>query len=276
MGNMNKDSTFTHDGIRFHYRSLGSGRPFVFQHGLGGDLTQPFGLFRPPAGIQLLAFDARAHGLTEPIGDPDRLCFRVFAEDLLAFLDHLGIDRAIIGGISMGAALALHFVLRWPDRAAGLVLSRPAWLEGPCPWNVKMFTLIAGLIRRYGAVRGLEEFRRTADYGEIREKWPDVAESLAQQFQKPGVEENSIKLERIIRDSPHPVRSAWSGIAVPTLVLGNRLDPIHPFEYAQELARAIPGAEFKEVTSKSTSVDQHGADVQRALEDFLLRRFGAG
>jgi pimeloyl-ACP methyl ester carboxylesterase len=56
---------------------------------------------------------------------------------------------------------------------------------------------------------------------------------------------------------------------VPTLVLGNQLDPIHPFEYAEALARAIPGAEFGEITSKSVSVPRHQAEVQQALERFL-------
>src|SRR5262249_56655796 len=55
---------FTHDGLRFSYRDEGQGLPFVFQHGLGGDLSQPFSLYRPPPGIRLLGFDARGHGQT--------------------------------------------------------------------------------------------------------------------------------------------------------------------------------------------------------------------
>ena len=52
---------FIHDDIHFHYRDEGDGIPFFFQHGLGADLTQPFSLCRTPAGIRLIAFDARAH-----------------------------------------------------------------------------------------------------------------------------------------------------------------------------------------------------------------------
>jgi pimeloyl-ACP methyl ester carboxylesterase len=267
-------ATFEYDEIQFHYHESGSGLPFVFQHGLGADVTQPFGLFRPPPGVRLLAFDARAHGQTLPTGDAAKLQFKVFGEDLLALLKHLGIDRAIVGGISMGAALALHFALRWPERVLGLVLSRPAWLEAPCPWNVKMFTLIAALIRKHGAQPGLVEFQRTSEYRETLEKWPDVANSLCLQFQNPRVEETAIKLEHIIQDAPHPDRQAWLEVRVPTLVLGNRYDPIHPLEYATDLARTIPNAEFREITSKSVSLEQHNADVQRHLEDFLRRRFG--
>ena len=267
---------FTCDGLAFHYRDLGSGTTFFFQHGLGADSSQPFSLFAPPPRFRLLAFDVRAHGETRPLGDPAKLCFRVFAEDLLALMNHLDIERAIVGGISMGAALALHFTLRFPERVIGLVLSRPAWLEGPCPWNVKMFALISRLIRTHGGQQGLIEFQKTPEYDEARQKWPEVASSLSNQFLHPRAQETVSKFERIINDRPHPDRKAWSRVKVPTLVLGNRVDPIHPFEYAEELARAIPSSELREITSKSVSLERHNAEVQRCLEEFLKGSFQAG
>ena len=267
---------FRHDGIQFCYRELGSGLPFFFQHGLGADASQPFSLFQTPPDFRLLAFDCRAHGETRPLGDPAKLCFKVFADDLLALMNHLRIERAIVGGISMGAALALHFALRFPARVIGLVLSRPAWLEGPCPWNVKIFTLISGLIRTHGGQQGLIEFQKTPEYHEALAKWPDVATTLSNQFLHPRAEETVGKFARIINDRPHADRRAWSSVKVPTLVLGNRLDPIHPFEYAEDLARAIPGADLREITSKSVSLERHNAEVQRALEEFLGRSFKAG
>jgi len=62
-------------------------------------------------------------------------------------------------------------------------------------------------------------------------------------------------------------------IAVPTLVLANRLDFIHPFEYGEVLARAIPNAEFKELTSKSVSLERHESEVQQILGEFWRRAF---
>lgn len=261
--------TFRHDAIEFHYEQRGAGRPFCFQHGLGGDVTQPLGLFRPPAGVQLLAFDVRGHGQTRPLGNPDKLTFQTFGEDLQAFLEHLGLTRVVLGGISMGAALALHFTLRWPESVAALVLSRPAWLETANGYNAKMFTRISRLIREQGPERGLAEFQRSPEYKEALTKWPDVARSFTLQFSQPRSAETAIKLERIICDAPHPERRAWSTVSVPTLVLGNRLDPVHPFEFAEELAGAIPGAELREITSKSVSLERHGAEFQEALEKFL-------
>lgn len=265
-------TSFSRDGITFHYRDSGGvGTPFFFQHGLGADVTQPFSLFLPPRNIRLLAFDARGHGATQPLGDAHDLSFNAFAEDLGTLMDHLKIRRAIVGGVSMGAGIALNFVTRFADRVMALVLSRPAWLERPHPWNVRMFSLISRLLREHGPARGQELFRQSVEYRDTLEHWPDVATSLAEQFQSPRAEETACKLESIITDSPCADRSLWRAIRVPTLVLANRHDPIHPWEFGEELAREIPGARLTEITAKSINLDQHTRDVQAALDAFLER-----
>ena len=264
---------FPHDGIQFHYRDEGAGIPFFFQHGLGADLTQPFSLCQPPPGIRLIGFDARAHGQTKPVGPEEKICLSGSADDLHALMDHLQIKQAIVGGISMGAAITLKFALRNPSRVLGLVQSRPAWLDAPNPWNIKMFTLISRLAREHGRIKGKQMFLESLEYTETLAKWPDVANSLAGQFDNPLVEETAIKFERIIRDVPCRDRAEWKSIKVPTLILGNRFDPIHPYEYAVEMSRIIPGAAFQEITAKGVSLEQHNADVQRSLNSFLRRRF---
>lgn len=264
---------FEHDGLRFHYRDEGSGQPFFFQHGLGADVSQPFSLFKPPPGIRLIGFDARTHGQTHPVGPPEKIGLATFADDLLALMDYLKIPTAIVGGISMGAAIALNFVLRHPERVVGLVLSRPAWLDAPNPWNVKMFSLLSQLLRDHGRVKGKQVFLQTADYMDTLRRWPDVATSLAGQFDHPEAEEGAFKFERIIHDTPSRDRREWAGIKVPTLVLANRRDPVHPYEYGEVLARLIPDAELRELTPKSVSLEQHNADVQIHLDEFVQRHF---
>jgi pimeloyl-ACP methyl ester carboxylesterase len=264
--------TFTHKGIEFHYRdSGGDGLPFFFQHGLGADASQPFSLFVPSRRVRLLTFDARGHGATKPFGEAKELRFDTFADDLGALMDHLKIERAVIGGISMGAGIALNFSVRFSKRVIALVLSRPAWLEGPHPWNVRMFSLIARLLTEHGPARGKEMFRQSVEYRETLQRWPEVAKSLAEQFDSPRAEETACKLETIINDTPCTDRSLWRSIRVPTLVLANHHDPIHPWEFGQELAREIPGAQLREITPKSLNLDQHTRDVQSALESFLER-----
>lgn len=266
--------SFAHDDLSFNYLDTGSGTPFVFQHGLGGDVNQPFGLFRPPAGIRLLAFDARAHGETRPVGDENKIGIAPFADDLLFFLNYLGIDKAIVGGISMGSAVALNFTLRYPERVLALVLSRPAWLDRPKPENVRWTALMARLIREHGAKRGKELFVQSPLYAEVLRESPDVANSMARQFDGPRAEETVARIERIPPDAPCRSLAELKAIRVPTLVLANRQDPVHPFEYGQMLTEAIPGAIFRELTAKSVSPEQHAADVQTHIEAFLKAHFG--
>jgi pimeloyl-ACP methyl ester carboxylesterase len=264
---------FERDGLRFNYREVGSGVPFVFQHGLGGDVNQPFGVFVPPAGFRMLALDCRAHGETRPLGDVDRLGLAAFADDLLSFLDHLGVARAIVGGISMGAAVALYFALRNPGRVLGLVLSRPAWLDGPNPFNVAMYGQIARLIRAHGAAQGLALFRQAEEYRRVHEESPDAANSLVGQFEHPRAEETVARLERIPPDAPVRDLGQLATIRVPALVLASRQDPVHPFDYGEVLSCAIPNAEFHELTPKSVSKDLHTRDVQTHLARFLCQHW---
>ena len=262
-----------HGGIQFFYRdSGGEGIPFIFQHGLGGDAEQPFGLFDPPAGFRLLAFDCRAHGQTQPVGNPDKIHIPQFSADLNSLLDALKIEQAIVGGISMGAALALHFALQNPQRVLGLVLSRPAWLDGPMPAeNRNAYGTIAQLLREYGPIKGARLFTKTDVYAKLSQRSPDVAESLLKQFHAPLAEERVIRLAQIPNDAPHPDRSIWRTLNIPTLILANKQDPIHPFRFGQQLAQSIPGAIFREISAKSVSKIQHQSDVQTNIEQFILQ-----
>ena len=88
--------------LSFHFRDEGHGLPFVFQHGLGGDLEPAVRPYRPPEGVRLIAFDVRGHGETRPLGDVDKLTIATLADDLIALLDHLEIKQAVVGGISLG------------------------------------------------------------------------------------------------------------------------------------------------------------------------------
>jgi len=267
---------FDRDGLHLHYREEGQGLPFLLQHGLGNDLSQPFALFRPPPGVRLIGLDVRGHGETKPLGDPKKIAMSVYVDDLIALMDHLGVGGAVIGGVSMGAALALNAALRYPDRVRGLVLVRPAWLDRPFPENVRVYAHVAQHILRHGATAGLERFRQTAEYEALERESVAIARSVARLFEDPRAEECLVRLERIPHDAPCHDRSEWEAVRVPTLVLGCRCDPIHPWEFAHVLARGIRDAQLVEVTPKSWSEERHGEDVQRAVEEFLTSHFLPG
>lgn len=266
--------TFERDGLRFNYIDTGDpdGRPFVLQHGMGGDVTQPAGLFVPPPGVRLIALDCRGHGLTGPTGDPAKLRFAVMADDVIALLDHLGIACATVGGVSMGSGVALTLALRHPDRVNALVLSRPAWLAAPQPpEKIALYDTIAGLLRVHGPDAGRALFADAAELKAIEAASPNSAASLLSQFARAQSVESVDVLERLPRDAPTHDRGEWGTIEVPTLVLANQQDPIHPFSYGETLAAEIPTAGFAELTPKSVSRPEHVRDFQRHVSGFLRR-----
>jgi pimeloyl-ACP methyl ester carboxylesterase len=261
---------FDHAGLRFHYEERGTGRPFIFQHGLGGDTAQPLGLLRPSAGMRLIAFDCRGHGLTPP-GPADGLTFEALTGDWLALMDHLGLDQAIAGGISLGAALALRVALQHPARIRALVLVRPAWLDGGlADANLAMYALIARLIREHGLAQAQLVFAGSFTYQALRSESPAAAEAFMRQFESAQAEAAVARLERLPAEIPHP-RADWARLHAPVLILACRDDRLHPFEVAQDLASGLPGAELIQAASRHADAARHAADVQRETEAFLAR-----
>src|ERR1700693_1444487 len=148
---------FGANGITFHYADDNLDRlPFVFQHGLGADISQPMSFFAEDRPFRLISMDCRGHGRTVPLGNRHFLSFNSFSDDIINLLDHLNLPKVVMGGISMGAGIALNFAVRYPDRTRALILSRVSWLTEPLPPNLAVFPQIAGLIREHGAHRAKE------------------------------------------------------------------------------------------------------------------------
>jgi len=157
--------TFAHDGIRFSYLDQGTGTPFVFQHGLGADMTQALGL--APPSRRVVCLECRGHGATQPLGPENDLTFATFAHDLVALLDHLGLDTVMAGGVSLGAGVALRLAAEHTARVHGLVLVRPSWFDAPSPDHLHVFGTIANLLQQTDADRGKQLLQQTPEFAAI-------------------------------------------------------------------------------------------------------------
>ena len=261
--------TLERDGIQFRYEVLGEGRALVLCHGLGGDRQQPKELVGPLDGYRLIVWDCRGHGETQPVGPAEKFSFGPMAEDLAALLDHLGVERAILGGISMGAGIAVRFAAQWPYRVEALVLVRPAWLVEPRPDNLALLSRAANLLRRLGPEVGLAEFQKLPELARIRGDSPAVADSFCEQFTKPGALQRVARLERLPADCPVDKWDLVEVLTIPALVIGTQRDPVHPMEFAQAWAEHLPRANFQEITSKSEDDARHIAEFRRHLARFL-------
>ncbi len=261
---------FEANGITFHFADDNVDRlPFVFQHGLGADISQPLSFFGGDRPFRLISMDCRGHGRTVPLGNRHFLRFNSFSDDIINLLDHLNLPKVVMGGISMGAGIALNLAVRYPDRTRALILSRASWLAEPLPPNLAVFPKIAGLIREHGTQRGKELFASTAEYQTALQSSPANAESWMVQFLRERADETFEILESIPVDVPAPDIASWKKIDLPTLVLASRNDLQHPFEFGQVLAREIPGARFAEITGKAISGKKHVEDVRREILQFI-------
>lgn len=149
-------SGFTGHG--FYYESRGSGHPVILLHGFSLDSrmwdTQVGAL---ASRYRVIRYDLRGHGkTTAPITVP-------FAahEDLRDLMDDLGIRRATVVGLSMGARVAVDFALVYPERVAGLVLAGPGLSGYVATERPAGLDSVAAAIRAGDPRRAAEHFAET-------------------------------------------------------------------------------------------------------------------
>ena len=112
------------NGIDINYEEHGAGEPLVLAHGYTASLD----MWREQipalsAKHRLVIYDTRGHGATTAPADMDAYGLaRDYVADQAALMDHLGIDRAIVGGLSMGGMIAQEFALQHPQRVKALLL----------------------------------------------------------------------------------------------------------------------------------------------------------
>lgn len=167
-----------------------------------------------------------------------------FAGQVVALLDHLGVDRAVIGGTSMGANVALETAVMAPDRVRGLVVEMPvlnnALVAGlmvfvPILFTARYLPFTANTVRRLARAvpRGLVPF------------WAGVGlDTLDHRADTIGAVLHGVIFGRIA-----PSSSQRRRIQTPTLVIGHPVDPIHPFVDADMLAEEMPDVRVERASS---------------------------
>ncbi len=234
------------EGLVLRGEQAGDGSPVVLLHGLtatrryvvmGSRLLER-------AGCRTIAYDARGHGRSSPAPDPRAYDYAELADDLLAVLDALGIQRALIAGASMGALTAVRFALAHPARVAALGIVTPAYdPSAPTPAATERDALAEGL--RDG---GIEGFVAAYDFAAIPAQWRGTVEKVIRQrlalHEHPAAVADA--LEVVPRSRPFAELGQLEAIAAPTAVVGSRdeVDPGHPLALAETYAQTIPGADF--------------------------------
>ncbi|WP_425475888.1 alpha/beta fold hydrolase [Mesorhizobium yinganensis] len=248
------------------YDSGGYGLPVVFQHGLCGDARQTAEAFPDDPAFRLITLECRGHGASQAGED---FSIGTFADDIVAFIEQLGLGPVVLGGISMGSAISSRLAVRRPDLVRGLVLARPAWVVEAAPLNMKPNLEVGELLARLPPAEARRKFEASEAYAVLAREAPDNLTSLLGFFNREPIAVTSSLLTNISADGPGITEADLMELAVPALVLATGQDFIHPVSHAERLARVIPGAVLKTLTPKGVDKPAYLADFHAELGAFL-------
>lgn len=117
--------------VHIYYESHGNGFPLVFAYGLGGNTGMWTGQIDAFAQhYRFIIWDPRGHGQSESPLHREQYGQQISAEDLYGLLNHLGIEKAYVGGLSMGGGIAARFAVAHPERVAALLIIDSASASG--------------------------------------------------------------------------------------------------------------------------------------------------
>lgn len=245
-----------HGGARLFAVERGRGDAVIFMH--GGLADHRAALVRL-AGIssthRLITPDARGAGRSHWGGE---LSWELLADDVAAWIDHLGLERAWVGGISAGSAIALAFARRHPSRARGVLLVAPVYpgADRGLPEPVRTAMKLMG----EAGARGIEGI--VPLFEALPEAIRERAVAMARSFDPASVAATT----RFLATEAQPFARVeeLAEVTLPVLVVPGT-DPQHPAEVADVYARAFPRC----------TVGDSGADLVGVVRD-SLDRWGDG
>lgn len=236
-----------HHGDRLAYREWGSGpQTTVLLPGLllSQKMQWPLAEALARRGNRVITLDPLGHGASDrPV---DMRCYSMpqLAEQVVTLLDHLGEDEAVVGGTSLGANITLEVAALAPERLRGMLVEMPVLDRALVACAVAfsppmvLFTVGEPVARRAAwAVRRIP-----------RAGLPLLAEVVFDALgQEPGP--SGAVLRGLFFGRTAPPEVLRRTFAAPTLVIGHRRDPIHPFSDADALARELPAGRLLDANS---------------------------
>jgi pimeloyl-ACP methyl ester carboxylesterase len=230
---------------RLGFDEYGEGeRPIVLIHGLlmNRRMFERLGPVLARRGNRAICLDLLGHGQSDQPDDLRQYSMPLFAEQVVALLDHLGLERAVVGGTSLGANVALELAVRHADRVEGLFVEMPV-LDNALAAVAGIFSpILLGL--RLGRP-AFELGSRLASLIPRTSFLLDIGLDWARRRPGPSI----AVLEGLLLGETAPGRERRRLIDQPTLVVGHSRDPLHPFSDSGMLAEELRGARLVEASS---------------------------
>jgi pimeloyl-ACP methyl ester carboxylesterase len=233
------------NGIEIDYEVTGRGKPVLMSHGYSATRRMWSGQHAFLGDrYRLISWDMRGHGQTESPKDPGQYSHALTVGDMKALLEHLGIQKAVIGGLSLGGTMSLEFYVSHPGMCEALILcdTGPGYrnAEAREKWNE----------RARSRATELEAKGLAALAGRSRE----MQEAMGHHASAQGLAHAA---RGMLAQKDSRVMEALGSINIPTVVIvGDKDEPfIAPCEY---MAKKIPGARLEVIkdAGHSSNLDQ--------------------
>jgi pimeloyl-ACP methyl ester carboxylesterase len=236
---------FRHNGWKISYDDYGEGeRPLVLIHGLLMN-RRMFDRLAPAMaerGNRVLTVDLLGHGRSDRPPRMVHYSMTYFAEQIVALLDHLELEEAVIGGTSLGANTTLETAHVAPRRVRAMMVEMPV-LDNALLAVAMIFTPIMIALRF-----GTPVFRLTSA---LAARIPrsnfllDIGLDWVRQEPEPSI----AVLEGLFLGRAAPHHDERVKMRQPTLVIGHHADPLHPFSDSGMLCEELPNARLVEANS---------------------------
>jgi pimeloyl-ACP methyl ester carboxylesterase len=240
------DGTFEVEGLTVHYEDYGSGaNVLVFMHGilLDSQMNRRLASDLAATGNRVVLLDLPGHGQSDKPRHASAHRIDSYAHYVVALLDHLGIEEAVIGGVSLGANVSLQVAAQAPDRVRGLLIEMPV-LEWAVPGAALVFLpMLLGVHYAAPLARAVAWLAKR-----IPRTLIGPVDSVVKTLTL-DPEEATAVLHGMLAGPITPTYEERHAIAAPALVIGHKIDFIHPFTDADHLTRQLPLARLLEARS---------------------------
>jgi pimeloyl-ACP methyl ester carboxylesterase len=238
--------SFEFDGHRLVYDEYGKGAKVVlllpgllFSRKMHAPLAEELA----ERGYRVLCLDLLGHGDSDRPPEMWNYGMSIFGRQAIALLDAAGVDKAVIGGTSLGANTTLEAAAAAPDRVKGLLIEMPVLDNALLGCALAFTPLLVGLTFGAPVARAIGSAARLVPRG----SWllGDMMLDWVSQDPKPSAS----VLQGLFYGRVAPPREERAKMNHKTLVIGHYRDPIHPFSDSDMLVRELPNARLVQASS---------------------------
>ena len=264
--------SFSADGVNIYYEVTGRGFPLVWCHEFAGNYES----WEPQARYfsrryQVITYSARGYPPSHVPEDPAAYSQDQAVEDLYRLLQHLGIEQAYIGGLSMGGTTALNFGIAHPEMAKALIVAS----AGAGADNAEEFRNFGEALIARLRNEGMEAVAKDYARGETRLQFLRKDPKGWEEFHRGLVSHSALgswltyQGVQLKRPSVYALKEKLRGLPMPVLVMiGDEDDPC--VEPAVFMKRIIPGAGLAVFPQSGHTINLEEPDLfNRTVSDFL-------